>query len=270
MSHTALLPSGCLLSNIHTLFGTQNAICVLIHAHSRSLKRSNGLACNDALCCSRCARCVHAYCQATAFNGSSFCAFSSSCIAKTRHIGLTHVAAKGNHVEVLRLLLRAGAEKDAPTHRGKWTPLHLACWYISVECVQELLRWGAAMGQTAKPAACADKRSSAFLDRGKPSHDGGPKNTFVSEEHEEEEEEECDDAGGKENGYGKTPAEVIGLKNLAADNGGSVPSVDPSLDEEEEQMVVLGDDDGEQSPKHVTQAPDPSVLPRRPSRDSSV
>ncbi|CAM9659045.1 unnamed protein product, partial [Hapterophycus canaliculatus] len=164
-----------------------------------------------------------------------------------------HDAAKGNHVKVLRLLLEAGAEKDAPTQRGKWTPLHLACWYTNVECVQELLRWGAPMGPTAKPATNAHERN-ACLDRGKPIGGGALKRTFASEE-EQEEEEGSDDAGERRNGYGKTPAEVIGLKHLAAathtpadnpaDNGGSVPSVDPSLDEEEEQMVVLGDDDGE-------------------------
>lgn len=118
------------------------------------------------------------------------------------------------------------------------------------------------MGPTVKRVTSWHE-GNAFLERGhksKPVRDGAPKHTSVSEEHEDEE-EGCDDAGKKENGYGKTPAEVIGLKHLAAavhgpaDNGGSVPSVDPSQDEEEEQMVVLGDDDGETSPTQIIQAP---------------
>ncbi|CAM9748683.1 unnamed protein product [Scytosiphon promiscuus] len=164
-----------------------------------------------------------------------------------------HDAAKGNHVKVLRLLLQAGAEKDAPTRRGKWTPLHLACWYTSIECVEELLRWGAAMGPTVKPTNPSHEQNHSLDRKGKskPVGDGALGCISLSEEQDEEEDQGCDDAGEKENGYGKTPAEVIGLKHLAAaahgpaDNGGSVPSVDPSQDEEEEQMVVLGDDDEE-------------------------
>lgn len=162
------------------------------------------------------------------------------------------LAAQGNHVDVLRLLLRAGAERDASTDRGQWTPLHLACRYTSVECVLELLRWGADLGPTARPTAGDDtacrlrrRKDSSVFDFG-----------AVSDERAEEEE------GEEENGYGKTPAEVIGLKNLAAaatdpaGYGGRGPSYsDPSLDEEEEQMVVLGDDDGEKSLAERTQAP---------------
>ena len=76
-------------------------------------------------------------------------------------------------------------------------------------------------------------------------------------------EEDEDGDGDEGSGYGKTPAQVIGLKHLTtaaatgpAGNGGSGPSADPSLDEEGEQMVVLGDDDGEKSPAEKTcQAP---------------
>ncbi|CAN0537669.1 unnamed protein product, partial [Ectocarpus sp. 8 AP-2014] len=60
-------------------------------------------------------------------------------------------AVQGDHVDVLRLLLRAGAERDAPTRSGGWTPLHLACRYTSVECVVELLRWNASLGPAERP-----------------------------------------------------------------------------------------------------------------------
>lgn len=161
---------------------------------------------------------------------------------------------------MLRLLLRAGAERDAPTtDRGQWTPLHIACRYTSVECVHLLLRWGASLGPTARPVSegdtfCLGRRSGrSIFDYG-----GGARKNIASLSDVPEEDDHDDD---EENGYGKTPAEVIGLKNLAAaatdpaGNGGSGPSADPSLDEEEEQMVVLGDDDGEKSPAERTQAP---------------
>lgn len=163
-------------------------------------------------------------------------------------------------MEVLRVLLRAGAEKDAATLRGRWTPLHVACRYTSVECVLELLRWGADLGPTARPPVappasegggaclCSRRNEESFVCD---AH-GGAVAASDGQEEEEREEEEGDDEG---NGYGKTPAEVIGLKHLAtaaatgpAGNGGSGPSADPSLDEEGEQMVVFGDDDGEKSP----------------------
>eukprot|EP00752_Nemacystus_decipiens_P016045 g14344.t2 len=69
-----------------------------------------------------------------------------------------HDAAQGNHVEVLRVLLRAGAEKDAATLTGRWTPLHVACRYTSVDCVLELLRWGADLGPTARPLSTPSRQ----------------------------------------------------------------------------------------------------------------
>eukprot|EP00903_Cladosiphon_okamuranus_P020143 g18494.t1 len=72
-----------------------------------------------------------------------------------------HDAAQGNHLDVLRVLLRAGAEKDAATLRGRWTPLHVACRYTSVECVLELLQWGANLGPTARPVAPLSKNGIA-------------------------------------------------------------------------------------------------------------
>lgn len=55
-----------------------------------------------------------------------------------------HYAAQEGHWEALRLLLQAGAEVDFvanPTERI--TPLHLACRWARLDCVLELLRWGA-------------------------------------------------------------------------------------------------------------------------------
>lgn len=159
------------------------------------------------------------------------------------------------------MLLLAGAVRDAPTDdRGQWTPLHLACRYTSVECVLELLRWGADLGPTARAATAAEDETACLrLRSDKSIFDDARKNIAAVSDGREEEEEDDEE---EENGYGKTPAEVIGLKNLAAaatdpaaGNGGSGPSADPSLDEEEEQMVVLGDDDGEKSPAERTQAP---------------
>ena len=170
-------------------------------------------------------------------------------------------AAQGNHVDVLRVLLRAGAEKDAATLRGRWTPLHIACRYTSVECVLELLRWGADMGPTARPVAPASKHGGARPCR------RGNERSFACDAHGavavpdgRQEEQDGDD---EESGYGKTPAQVVGLKHLAtaaatgpAGNGRSGPSADPSLDEGGEQMVVFGDDDGEKSPaQKSSQAP---------------
>eukprot|EP00752_Nemacystus_decipiens_P003302 g3056.t1 len=54
-----------------------------------------------------------------------------------------HYAAEGGHPEVVRLLLQAGAEVDSATPKERWTPLHVACRRARLECVLELLRWGA-------------------------------------------------------------------------------------------------------------------------------
>eukprot|EP00904_Undaria_pinnatifida_P003933 jgi/Undpi1/13540/HiC_scaffold_8.g03199.m1 len=159
-----------------------------------------------------------------------------------------HDAAWGNHVEVLRLLLQAGAEKNASTGRGGWTALHLACRYTSVDCVLELLRWGVDLDP--KTGVDADDdfwcRDLMF---------GGGR-------------------VGASKGGGKTPAEVIGLKNRAAPaptptptlaggpgfgsasippteggdigdgGGGGGWSVDPAEDEDE-QMEVFDEETGQ-------------------------
>eukprot|EP00752_Nemacystus_decipiens_P016044 g14344.t1 len=164
-----------------------------------------------------------------------------------------HDAAQGNHVEVLRVLLRAGAEKDAATLTGRWTPLHVACRYTSVDCVLELLRWGADLGPTARPLSTPSRQDGdgACRCRRRKNTESfvcGAHGATAASDGPQEDEDGDDDV---ESGYGKTPAQVIGLKHLAtaadttggpATNGGSGPSADPSLDEEE-QMVVLGDDD---------------------------
>ncbi|CAM9387152.1 unnamed protein product [Ectocarpus sp. 6 AP-2014] len=157
-----------------------------------------------------------------------------------------HDAVQGDHVDVLRLLLRAGAERDAPTRSGGWTPLHLACRYTSVECVVELLRWNASLGAAERPLSSFTARAEGSAVHRPGNNETKPIFGVALEDYPPEEDEEEE-----ENGYGKTPAEVVGLKNLAAastgpaDSGGSGHRADPSLDEEEEQMVVFGDDDEE-------------------------
>lgn len=165
-------------------------------------------------------------------------------------------------MEVLRVLLRAGAEKDVGTLNGRWTPLHVACRYTSVECVLELLRWGADLGPTARPVAPASEGGGGARPCRRRNDDGT--SSPVCDAHhgvvaDSDGRGENEDGSDEDNGYGKTPAEVIGLKHLAtaattgpAGNGGSGPSADPSLDEEGEQMVVFGDDDdGEKSPAEI-------------------
>lgn len=58
-------------------------------------------------------------------------------------LSLHHAAVHGR-VEVLRLLLLAGAHVNARSEGDHGsTPLHMACRYAEVECVRELLLWGA-------------------------------------------------------------------------------------------------------------------------------
>lgn len=54
-----------------------------------------------------------------------------------------HYAAEEGHPEVLRFLLRAGAGVDFATPRERRTPHHVACRCVRLDCVLELLRWGA-------------------------------------------------------------------------------------------------------------------------------
>ncbi|CBN74962.1 similar to ankyrin 2,3/unc44 [Ectocarpus siliculosus] len=110
-----------------------------------------------------------------------------------------HDAARFGDVDILRLLLGAGAGANSLSNfrRGddleRWgTPLHVACRYSQLGCVRELLRWGADVW--------AEERQSS------------------GEEEEEEEEEkapcECESCLSKSAGCGKTPAEVIGLRDV--------------------------------------------------------
>ncbi|CAM9891152.1 unnamed protein product [Ectocarpus sp. 6 AP-2014] len=111
-----------------------------------------------------------------------------------------HDAARFGDVDILRLLLVAGAGANSLSNfrRGddleRWgTPLHVACRYSQLGCVRELLRWGADVW--------AEEKQS-----------GGEK-----EEDEEEEEKapcECESCLSKSAGCGKTPAEVIGLRDV--------------------------------------------------------
>lgn len=52
-----------------------------------------------------------------------------------------HYAATSDQVNVLRLLLQRGADRESCTLKYGSTPLHIACRRGSLECVQELLRW---------------------------------------------------------------------------------------------------------------------------------
>ncbi|CAN0431246.1 unnamed protein product, partial [Ectocarpus sp. 8 AP-2014] len=110
-----------------------------------------------------------------------------------------HDAARFGDVDILRLLLVAGAGANSLSNfrRGddleRWgTPLHVACRYSQLACVRELLRWGADVWVEEKQS-------------------GG-------EEEEEEEEAkapcECESCLSKSAGGGKTPAEVIGLRDV--------------------------------------------------------
>lgn len=54
-----------------------------------------------------------------------------------------HYAAEEGNPEVLRLLLLAGADVDSATPKERRTPLHVACRRAQLDCVFELLRWGA-------------------------------------------------------------------------------------------------------------------------------
>ncbi|CAK9050984.1 unnamed protein product [Durusdinium trenchii] len=74
-----------------------------------------------------------------------------------------HVAAQGGHLEVVRLLLEAGANKDAASQVG-FTALHLATYSGQLEVVRELLFVGAQKdavaldGSTALHWACENGR----------------------------------------------------------------------------------------------------------------
>ncbi|CAM9937486.1 unnamed protein product [Ectocarpus fasciculatus] len=111
-----------------------------------------------------------------------------------------HDAARFGDVDILRLLLVAGAGANCLSnfrqddHLGRWgTPLHVACRYSQLGCVRELLRWGADVWAEEK-------------------HCSGE-----GEEEEEEEEKapcQCESCLPQLAGCGKTPAEVIGLRDV--------------------------------------------------------
>ena len=52
------------------------------------------------------------------------------------------IASQNGHLEVVRLLVDAGADKDK-AHNDGWTPLHRACFKGHVEVVRLLVEAGA-------------------------------------------------------------------------------------------------------------------------------
>ena len=54
-----------------------------------------------------------------------------------------HYAAEEGHSQIVLLLLQAGAKVNVAIHEGNRTPLHAACLGAQLDCVLELLRWGA-------------------------------------------------------------------------------------------------------------------------------
>lgn len=118
-----------------------------------------------------------------------------------------HDAARSGSVDMLRLLLRAGADKDARSEfEGGPTPLHLACRFTNVECVCELLRWGVDLWA----------RES------------------IDEEDEEEEIGVDDEEWVIEEGCeGRVPADVIGLQEQWDYNGVGEP-----CKEEDEELIM--------------------------------
>lgn len=73
-----------------------------------------------------------------------------------------HHAAREGRVEILQLLLKAGARLDV---RDKTTfdstPLHVACRYAQVGAVRELLRWGADMTVLDRPDSNGERKTPA-------------------------------------------------------------------------------------------------------------
>jgi ankyrin repeat protein len=70
----------------------------------------------------------------------TFCPPSSMCPSHSQ-CALAHAARRG-HPEIVKLLLNAGADKNAQNPDG-WTALHEACYYDQVEPVKTLLVYGA-------------------------------------------------------------------------------------------------------------------------------
>lgn len=58
-----------------------------------------------------------------------------------------HIAAICGDEKVVRVLLQRGADKEARTEKIGSTPLHLACRWANLECVQEFLRWNVSLTQ---------------------------------------------------------------------------------------------------------------------------
>ena len=142
-----------------------------------------------------------------------------------------HDAVRGDHVEVVRLLLRAGADIDVRTLGEGCTPLHIACRFTSVDCVLELLKSGCDLNATDDYPYDDDWLSS------RPS--GGRRK-------------------GASRGPGKTPAEVIGLRHRAAAPLVKGRSADPCQDEDEQMEVFHGEN---------RKSIDPSVRhPHKPNR----
>ena len=60
-----------------------------------------------------------------------------------------HYAARGAHVECVRVLLAAGADPAARTRAGGATPLHRAAWVGALECAELLVAAAVAAGSEA-------------------------------------------------------------------------------------------------------------------------
>lgn len=136
-----------------------------------------------------------------------------------------HNAARCGQVDILRLLLRAGANKDARSEcEGYATPLHLACRYTHVECVRELLRFGADLWARETEVEEDDSDDDVEDD---------------SDDDDDEEEERVVDVDGCDHNArcGRTPWGVIGLGEQW--NYGDVE--DPSEDEDEELLTEPSD-----------------------------
>jgi ankyrin repeat protein len=60
-----------------------------------------------------------------------------------------HIAARTGNIQVMRMLLEVGADKDKCSHKG-YTALHVAAWSGFVPCVKLLLSSGCNVHQEAR------------------------------------------------------------------------------------------------------------------------
>lgn len=139
-------------------------------------------------------------------------------------------AARCGRVDILRLLLRAGANKDARSEcEGCATPLHLACRYTHVECVRELLRFGADLWARETEVEEDDDEEDDEDDDEDEDHEVHA----VDDDEEDDDDRVVDVEGGGDHPEvrcGRTPWGVIGLAGHWID--GDVE--DPGEDEDED------------------------------------